>query len=131
MDRNTVINLLMQSHGVSWETAYDVARSNDWNYMLAAGELRDPVVEFPPMVAPDHVTPVKISLYRRYLVNVTNGISKAGDVCEVADIFKSRCRGNNETARIDVYRDGLKFRTTSATVNQLNLQIAAGDITLL
>lgn len=74
---------------------------------------------------------INISLYRKFAVNVTNGILAAGDVCEVSDIFISRCSGNNETARITVYRNGRLFRTTSATVNQLNMQLNSGDITLL
>lgn len=130
MNRNIVVNLLVKEHGVSWETAYQVAEANDFVYFLASGDLRDQVETFPEIAAPDFVVPV-VSLNRKFLVNRSNGILSAGDECEVINIYRSSCMGNNETASIAVSRGGIQTRVTAQTISLLNILTASGDITLL
>lgn len=41
MSAQYVINALMSRYNVSWEVAYKAAWNNEYDYMMAAGEIRD------------------------------------------------------------------------------------------
>lgn len=41
MSKQEMINYLMQRYGVSYRVADDALRDNDWDLMMAAGDIRD------------------------------------------------------------------------------------------
>ncbi|HBM3165703.1 TPA: hypothetical protein QH890_001628 [Klebsiella oxytoca] len=41
MNKQELISLLMNRYNVSWRIAEDALRDNDWDLMMAAGDIRD------------------------------------------------------------------------------------------
>lgn len=41
MSKNDMTSYLMTRYSVSFDVAFDTLRNNDWNLMMAAGDIRD------------------------------------------------------------------------------------------